>query len=160
MSKIVERVYNLTFNRFIYHKILFSSPLLTNESEDFQILGQSNLLVSAINNIIYNSIYWTKIKHEREGDTYLPHIFITTNTEEFEGYALIIGDNGDGFRMEAEDLIRPFVTTRPGGMGLGLYYTSLVMNMFGGKLLFIDPKDYEIPDNVSGAVVALVFPKK
>ncbi len=72
---------------------------------------------------------------------------------------MIIGDNGDGFRMDPEDLIRPFVTTRPGGMGLGLYYTSLVMNMFGGKLLFIDPKDYNIPDNVSGAVLALVFPK-
>lgn len=159
ISIIVERVFRLAKNRFNYHEIIFSSPLLSRESEDFQILGQSNLLVSAINNIIDNAIYWTRIKYEREGDDYKPFIFIGTNTKEFDGYALIIGDNGDGFRMEPEDLIRPFVTTRPGGMGLGLYYASLVMNMFGGKLLFIDPKDYGIPKNVSGAVVALVFPK-
>lgn len=159
ISIIVQRVSKLVNNRFSYHKMLFSSPLLSGEGKDFQILGQSNLLVSAINNILDNSIYWTGIKQKREGVDYKPYIFITTNVEEFEGNALIIGDNGDGFRMNPEDLIRPFVTTRPGGMGLGLYYASLVMNMFGGKLLFIDPKDYNIPFNVSGAVVALVFPK-
>lgn len=159
ISLIVQRVFKLVNNRFNYHKILFSSPLLAKESQDFQILGQTNLLVSAINNIIDNSIYWTKIKKEREGNDYIPYIFISTNTEEFDGPTLIIGDNGDGFRIEPEDLIRPFVTTRPGGMGLGLYYTSLVMNMLGGKLLFIDPKDYDLPKNITGAVVALTFPK-
>ncbi len=70
ISVILQRVFKLANNRFNYHKILFSSPLLSQESEDFQILGQSNLLVSAINNIIDNSIYWTGIKHEREGNNY------------------------------------------------------------------------------------------
>lgn len=159
MSLIVQRVFKLVSNRFNYHKVLFSSPLLSKEAQDFQILGQTNLLVSAINNIIDNSIYWTKIKKEREGGDYKPYIFISTNIEEFDGPTLVIGDNGDGFRIEPEDLVRPFVTTRPGGMGLGLYYTSLVMNMLGGKLLFINPKDYDLPKNITGAVVALTFPK-
>lgn len=88
------------------------------------------------------------------------YLYVSTNTTEFNGPALIIGDNGDGFKLPPEDLTRPFVTTKPGGMGLGLYYASLVMEMYGGKLLFIDPRDYDIPSTVTGAVLALEFKKE
>lgn len=161
ISAIFQRVYKLTKSRFKYHRIVFSSPLLSKESEDFQLVGQSNLLVSAINNLIDNSIYWTRIKREKEENSeYIPYIYVSTNTTEFNGPALIIGDNGDGFKLPPEDLTRPFVTTKPGGMGLGLYYASLVMEMYGGKLLFIDPRDYDIPSTVTGAVLALEFKKE
>ncbi len=157
ISNIVNRVKNLAQSRFGYHKINFSCPLLSNESEDFQVFAQTNLLVSAINNIIDNSIYWTRIKREKMTENHKPFIYITTNTKDFNGPTLIIGDNGDGFKLSPEDLTRPFVTTRPGGMGLGLYYASLVMELAGGKIIFIDPKDYDLPNTVTGAVVALEF---
>lgn len=157
ISSIVERVKKLFLGRFKYHDVIFSSPLLSNESEDFQILVQTNLLVSALNNIIDNSIYWTRVKHEKVKGSHKPYIYITTNTKDFNGPTLIIGDNGEGFRLSPDDLTRPFVTTRPGGMGLGLYYASLVMELAGGKILFIDPKDYELPESVNGAVIALEF---
>jgi signal transduction histidine kinase len=157
ISAIIQRVFKLVNSRIKYHELIFSSPLLSGESNDFQIVGQSNLLVSALNNIIDNSIYWTRVKREKEGVAYKPCIFVTTNVNEFNGPTLIIGDNGDGFKLTPEDMTRPFVTTKPGGMGLGLYYASLVMEMYGGKLLFIDPRDYELPSAVSGAVVALEF---
>lgn len=160
IAKIVQRVKNLSQSRFNYHKILLSCPLLTNESEDFQVFTQSNLLVSAINNIIDNSIYWTRVKHEKIGEEHKPYIYISTNLKDFNGPTLIIGDNGDGFKLSSEELTRPFVTTRPGGMGLGLYYASLVMELAGGKLLIIDPKDYDIPNVVTGAVIALEFKKE
>jgi hypothetical protein len=44
-------------------------------------------------------------------------------------------------------------------MGLGLYFTDLVMNMLGGKLVFPDNDDLDIPKVYSGASLALVFPK-
>ena len=37
--------------------------------------------------------------------------------------------------------------------------TDLVMNMIGGKLLFPDNLDMEIPKVYNGACIALVFPK-
>ncbi len=157
ISSIVNRVKNLSQSRLIYHNIILSSPLLSDEAEDFQVLAQTNLLVSAINNIIDNSIYWTRVKQEKTGENHKPFIYISTNTKDFNGPTLIIGDNGDGFKLPSDELTRPFVTTRPGGMGLGLYYASMVMELAGGKILFIDPKDYELPATITGAVIALVF---
>ena len=44
-------------------------------------------------------------------------------------------------------------------MGLGLYFADLVMNMMGGKLIFPDSSDLDIPAVYNGACIALVFPK-
>lgn len=159
ISAIVTRTKDLISGRLQFHNVSLSAPLLTGEAEDFQIIGQSNLLVSAINNILDNSIYWTRVKREKSESKYQPHIIITTNVKDFNGPTLILGDNGDGFHLDPDELTRPFVTTRPGGMGLGLYYASLVMEKYGGKMLFIDPKEYGLPSHITGAVIALQFNK-
>jgi nitrogen fixation/metabolism regulation signal transduction histidine kinase len=61
--------------------------------------------------------------------------------------------------LEPEDLIMPFKSTRPGGMGLGLYFVNMVMEMVGGKLLFPDKEELSLPKVYNGAIIALVFPK-
>ena len=53
----------------------------------------------------------------------------------------------------------PFKSTRPGGMGLGLYFVNMVMEMVGGKLLFPDKEELSLPKVYNGAIIALVFPK-
>ena len=45
----------------------------------------------------------------------------------------------------------------PDGMGLGLYYTNLVMQLNSGQLVFPGPGDHEIPEDCDGAVLGLVF---
>lgn len=76
----------------------------------------------------------------------------------FDGPSIIIADNGLGFSVEPEYLTQPFKTKKVGGMGLGLYFTDLVMNMIGGKLIFPDSSDLEIPKPYQeGACIALVF---
>ena len=86
-------------------------------------------------------------------------MIITTDLLSFDGPAIIIADNGNGFSVDPEFLIQPFKTKREGGMGLGLYFADLVMNMLGGKLIFPDTDDLEIPKIYTGASIALVFPK-
>ena len=56
-------------------------------------------------------------------------------------------------------MVQPFKTTKDGGMGLGLYFVNLVMESIGGKLLFPDYKELDIPQVYNGACVVIVFPK-
>lgn len=158
-SKLVETAVKINKSRFDYHRIVFSSPLISLESKDFKIKGPGNLLVSSISNIIDNAIYWTSYKKELSEEIYFkPRIWISSNTKDFNGPAIIIVDNGEGFNMPPEDLILPFRTSKPDGMGLGLYFVNMVMEIMGGALIFIDPEDYEIPAGLTGAAIALVFP--
>lgn len=161
-KKIIEISKSRNVNRFNYHKIVFSSPLLSNENEDFSFKAPTSLLISSINNLIDNSIYWTRTKKDyiqQEDNNYKPALYIGTDLYSFDGPAIIIADNGLGFNLEPEYLTQPFKTNKPGGMGLGLYFADLVMNMIGGKLLFPDSMDLEIPKIYNGACIALVFPK-
>jgi len=161
-KKVVEIAKRRNENRFNYHKIIFSSPLLTGENEDFNFKVPTNLLISAISNLIDNAIYWTKTQSDLVNNLngeYKPAIYIGTDPLTFEGPAIIIADNGTGFSSEPEYLTQPFKTNREGGMGLGLYFADLVMNMIGGKLLFPDNSDLDIPKAYDGACIALVFPK-
>ena len=54
-----------------------------------------------------------------------------------------------------------FVTTRPGGMGLGLYFANLVMQQIGGELTVHEASELRdevaIPKSFDGAAVALRF---
>ncbi|MBK9225326.1 MAG: hypothetical protein IPO23_13290 [Flavobacterium sp.] len=41
--------------------------------------------------------------------------------EEDKYLNLVIADNGTGFLIPTDDITEPFVTAKPGGMGLGLH---------------------------------------
>jgi signal transduction histidine kinase len=146
-------------NRFNFHKVIFSSPVLTGENLNFNFKAPTSLLISAISNLIDNAIYWTTSKRDLVGEEFKPGIYIGTDFNTFGSPAIIIADNGEGFKVEPEYLTQPFKTKKEGGMGLGLYFSDLVMNMIGGKLLFPDGSDLEIPVVYNGACIALVFPK-
>jgi signal transduction histidine kinase len=161
-KKIIEISKLRNINRFNFHKIIFSSPLLTGENADFNFKAPTSLLISAVSNLIDNSIYWTRTKRDylhSENSQYKPALYIGTDLFSFDGPAIIIADNGDGFNIEPEYLTQPFKTKKQGGIGLGLYFADLVMNMIGGRLIFPDTLDLEIPKIYNGACIALVFPK-
>lgn len=159
-SSLVERAKFLHRNRYNFHNIIFSSPLLSKESPDFEIYGPGNLLITMLSNLIDNSIYWVQARRSLEGESYKCGIFVTSDVKTFNGPAIIIADNGMGFSFAPEELVQPFKTSKPGGMGLGLYYSNMVVEMLGGKLLFFDSSDLEVPSVYNGACIVIVFPKK
>lgn len=154
---IIERAVYINNNRFSYHKIIISCPLLSGENQNFDFKGPTNLLISALSNLIDNAIYWTTSKRDLIGEGFIPAIYISTDLTTFDKPAIIIADNGDGFTIDPEFLIQPFKTKKEGGMGLGLYFADLVMNMIGGKLVFPDNSDLDIPRAYNGACIALIF---
>jgi signal transduction histidine kinase len=165
VRQLLERAVALNEARFRHHGILFSCPTLTGEAKDFEVKGPLNLFLAAINNLIDNSIHWTRTRKEYEAEKghkrYAPAIYVSTYRDWYsDGNALVIADNGTGFSIETEEAARPFVSTRAGGMGLGLYYATLVMETSGGEIIIgADREEFEIPEAFDGAVVALRFKK-
>lgn len=139
--------------RFKRHKITFLDGFKNSPESDFTIKGMRRMLTSALVNVIDNAIYWLdEIETER-------FIWIAP-TAELESPAIIIADNGPGFIDEAIDIIQPFHTRKPAGMGIGLYYTDMVMKSHAGRLAFPENNQIGVPKILTGAQVGLVFKKE
>ena len=76
-----------------------------------------------------------------------------------EGYiTIVIADNGPGFSLPTEEIIKPFVSAKPDGMGLGLHIANEIMEGHKGMLLFPESDEFTIPKAFQkGAVIALAF---
>ena len=116
----------------------------------------SNMIVGAIINIIDNSIYWTTYAKKPERK------ILFKITEEIEGViGIVIADNGIGFKISGEDAIKPFVTTKTNGLGLGLNIVSEIMIAQNGTIVFPENGDIDLPQELQdGAVVMLAFSKE
>lgn len=156
-SKLAERVSSIHKSRFKFHEVLFSNRFTESNVSDFMVKGPGGLILGALSNLIDNAIYWSRERRVRE-EGFKPAIVITSDINNFDGPALVVADNGRGFQMEPDEMILPFRTLKPSGMGIGLYYVSLVMETIGGKLLFPNAKELGLPEAYVGACVALVFP--
>ena len=80
-------------------------------------------------------------------------------TDELPSYCtVIIADNGPGFTLPTEEVVKPFISNKESGIGIGLHIADEVMNSHGGELIFPEPDQFTIPEEFkSGALVALAF---
>lgn len=156
-SKFAERVARIHETRFHYHKVLFSNRFTDANVADFQITGPAGMIMSALSNIVDNAIFWSRERRAKEGEGLKPAVMVSSDTIHFDGPAIIVADNGRGFQMDEDEMILPFRSLKQSGMGIGLYYTSLVMEIVGGKLLFPAIESLNLPSAYDGACVALVF---
>ena len=160
MTTLLTKASQASLIRFRSHRVSLDSPIVRGEQEDFTVTINSRLFVGALTNLLDNSFYWLRArwpsKPEDGSDT--PRRIHIGRTDDFEqGPGLVIADTGPGFQDDPETLKEPFFTRRPEGMGLGLYYANLVMELSGGELVFPERGDVEVPEAFDGAVIALVF---
>ncbi len=140
--------------RFEYHNIEILNSFENSNKGDFLVKGAHKMLVASVVNLIDNSIYWLKTS---KGKDQKKHIWIGYS-DRYDGPAIIVADNGPGFKDDSDDVIKPFFTRKTEGMGLGLYYVNMAMKAHGGRLVFPEKEDIDLPKAVrNGAVVALVF---
>ena len=155
LKKIINQaIFNMEY-RFKVHGIDVIKDY-ESKSEEFRVNCARNLVVNSIMNILDNSIWWleyAKIKDKK--------IFIKISEYIPEHISIIIADNGPGFALPVEDVIKPFVSAKPGGMGLGLHIASEVMKAHGGNLLFPDSDEVEVPEEFKKeTIVVLAFKKE
>jgi signal transduction histidine kinase len=157
---IDQSLFNTEF-RLASHKIE-----LIKEYKNFKgkskIKVAKNLVIGTIMNIIDNSIYWLDqkgFKAIENKEKFTKKLFI--NLVEEENYLnLVIADNGTGFLIPTDDITEPFVTAKPGGMGLGLHIANEIMEAQRGTIVFPNEGDFEMPNEFTkGATIVLAFKK-
>lgn len=163
MTELLGKVRQASLIRFRSHRVELVSPLVKGDHDDFDVVVNSRLFVGALTNLLDNAFYWLRARwpsKPQDGEATPRKIYIGRSDDFEEGPALLIADTGPGFQDDPQTLVEPFFTRRPDGMGLGLYYANLVMELSGGVLVFPEKGDVELPENFDGAVMALVFPKR
>lgn len=151
LKKVIDQaLFNVEF-RLKAHNIELVSTY--NEGNNLNVKVAKNLVIANIMNIIDNSIYWLD-RAGREKKQILIDIQLLR-----KGYiSLIIADNGTGFALSPEQMKEPFVSAKPGGMGLGLHIVNEVMESHNGILSFNETEDYNVPDEFkNGSIVILNF---
>jgi signal transduction histidine kinase len=151
LSKIVDQaLFNIEY-RLAAHGINIVRADL--EKGLLQVSIARNLVISNIMNLVDNSIYWLdRSKNKRKTIRF-------DIADIFEGYiSLVISDNGTGFSLSPLQMVEPFVSAKPGGMGLGLHIISEVMASHNGLLSFNEKGDLEVPKEFrDGATVIMSF---
>jgi signal transduction histidine kinase len=159
LKHLLRKARDLNAVRFRHHHVKLVCPSLEENVPDILEVFAFGLLLGAIGNLLDNSFYWLRTRWPDGGSSGQRKIYMAYRADLFGSPALIIADNGPGFVDAPDLLMRPFFSRRPDGMGLGLYYANLVMELNGGRLVFPDAEEVEAPSEFDGAVVALLLRK-
>ncbi|MFY9826582.1 MAG: ATP-binding protein [Thermoanaerobaculia bacterium] len=162
IAKVVDQMRRINLHRFRFHAVRLECALSMDLNPGFEAFFSFGLVLGALNNLIDNAIYWMRIRWPEEPESWegSPRKLCIMESHDFEGGpCLVVADTGPGFRDDPADLVRPFFTRRPEGMGLGLYYANMVMELVGGRLLFPQRGEVDLPEGFDGAVIAFQFPE-
>ncbi len=158
LRHLVRRGRDINRVRFRNHNVRLVCPALEEGAKDAEPNFAFSLALGALNNLLDNAFYWLQVRWPDDDAKPSPRaIYVDINFDLAEGPAVIVADTGPGFLDDPERLTRPFFSRRPDGMGVGLYYANLVMELNGGRLAFPDRDEAGVPDEFDGAVIALIF---
>ena len=158
-SRLVRAARQFNLLRLRHHRIHFECPILDGVG-DFDSSFTFGLVLGALNNLIDNALYWMRVRWPELPDDQADSrrcLFVGTSRDFDHGPAILVADSGTGFQDSPEHVTRPFFSRKPKGMGLGLYYANLAMELNGGLLAFPERGEVEVPKECDGAVVAMIF---
>ncbi len=158
-SRLAAEAQRFNLLRLRHHRIRLNCPVL-HGVDDFESRYAFGLVLGALNNLIDNALYWMRVRWPELPEDQAAskrRLFLGASHDLRHGPALVVADTGVGFQDVPELVTRPFFTRKPDGMGLGLYYANLAMELNGGRLTFPERGEVNVPDECDGAVVAMVF---
>ena len=82
------------------------------------------------------------------------HCEVKLTDEDQDFLSIEIADTGSGISPELKNkILRPFFTTKPKGLGLGLSMANKIIERFDGSLEFLDNSN-------KGTIVKIILPKR
>ncbi len=148
---IEQAVFNLMF-RLEAHNIKLNAAYETR-TKNLDAWCSNDHVVNALMNLVDNSIWWLDYSRINNPEIYLDI------SDALQGYvSILVADNGHGFSLPTEEIVKPFISNKPDGMGIGLHLTLQIMISLGGKLLFPQNDYFDFPAKFkSGAKIILAF---
>ena len=153
LKKVVNDAIFSTSFRFSAHETEVIDAF--EKKSDTKISCVSNIIIGAMLNIFDNSLHWLNAYEISDRKIYID--FIDYDDE----IGVLIADNGKGFRIPPEDAVKPFISLKVGGTGLGLHIVNEMMKIHGGKFIIRNSKEVDIPKEfLEGAITELIFKKE
>ncbi len=111
-------------------------PRLSGLEDAGSLQGDEELLERAFENLVRNAA-------EAAGER--GQVFVDVDRED-EAVVVRVADDGPGMPKEQRDSLRPFFTTKPGGLGLGLPIALKIVRLHGGDLVLAtrSPRGLEV----------------
>lgn len=152
---VTDSLWNIEY-RLNAHNITVIRQFEKVPNNETKVRCSESLIIGTIINIIDNSIWWLnygKVQKKK---------LIIDISNELPGYiTIVIADNGPGFTLPTNEIIKPFISNRDDGMGIGLHLAFEIMNGHKGELLFPSEDQFTIPQEFKkGAIVGLAFKKE
>lgn len=160
LNSLIRRARDINHLRFRHHKVRLNCPAVEEDAPKISVSCSFGLTLGAITNIIDNAIFWMRTRWPDDDEGTGRALYINIEDDFEGGPAIVIADTGPGFQDSPVELVRPFYSRRPEGMGMGLYYANMVMELNDGQLVFPQLSETNVPDQYDGAIVALRFPQQ
>jgi NO-binding membrane sensor protein with MHYT domain/nitrogen-specific signal transduction histidine kinase len=126
VNEVIREVLRLAGNELVKAGVTVRTELEANVPA---VLGDRVQLQQVLLNLIMNSIDAMSAAHDRPRE-----LWIKTSMDA-EGVWVVVEDTGVGLGLEAIDSIfRPFYTSKPHGIGMGLTISRSIVEAHGGRL--------------------------
>ena len=102
--------------------------IVVREGPDVALLADEDLLERAFENLVRNA---------RQAAGPRGHVWIDWRAEG-DGVVVVVSDDGPGMPADVRTTLRPFFTTKAGGLGLGLATAVKIVRLHGGDLVLGD----------------------
>jgi signal transduction histidine kinase len=142
VNALIEETLTLVHDDLLTHRIVVRAD---PHEELPQVMGDRTQLQQVLLNLITNAI---EAMASKEG---LRTLGVRSEVSESGGVAVSIADTGQGIKpKEVEQIFNPLFTTKPNGMGMGLFICRSIVESHGGNLLVF-------PNSPQGVVFQMVL---
>ena len=124
MKESIEKILSIIDHTIRYNHI--EIIIEVEKNSNLLIYGYKNEFMQSLLNIINNAK--DQIFKEKESNKTLKGIIKITLFNQNSSLFLTIEDNGGGIsQANIEDIFNPYETTKPNGLGIGLYMTKMII---------------------------------